>query len=85
MYNKLYDAKSSDATLPFNLIDNTLIFDEYVIGSIQVGDITLNIQPQEQAFDLNNVFEMIVYTDFSFLKEDEISGFGFAKVLELTF
>ena len=22
---------------------------------------------------------MIVYTDFSFLKEDEISGFGFAK------
>lgn len=79
LYNKLYDAKSSDATLPFNLIDNTLIFDEYVIGSIQVGDITLNIQPRNKAFDLNNVFEMIVYTDFSFLKEDEISGFGFAK------
>jgi 5-methylcytosine-specific restriction enzyme subunit McrC len=78
LYNKLYDAKSSDSSLPFSLIDNTLIFDEYVIGSIQVGDITLNIQPRNKAFNLNNVFEMIVYTDFSFLKEDEISGFGFS-------
>lgn len=75
---KLSEAKSIDTSLPFRLIDNTLIFDEYIIGSIQIGNITLKIQPRNKAFNLSNLFEMVVYTDFSFLKEEEISGFGFA-------
>lgn len=78
LYTKLYEAKLIDNSLPYKLIDNTLIFDEYIIGSIQIGDITLNVQPRNKAFNLNNLFEMVIYTDFSFLKEEEITGFGFS-------
>ena len=79
LYCKFYEAKLIDPSLPFRLLDKTLIIDEYIVGSIQVGDITLKIQPRNKAFNLNNLFEMVIYTDFSFLKEEEITGFGFSN------
>lgn len=79
LYSELHKAKLSDQTLPYKIQNNSIIFDDYIVGSIQIGDLIIKIQPRNPAFNLNSFFEMIVYTDFSFLKEDDITGFGFSK------
>lgn len=79
LYAKFNEAKLSDDTLPYKLKDNNIYFDNYIVGSVQVGELVVKIKPRNPAFDLNSFFEMIIYTDFSFLKEDDISGFGFSK------
>ena len=79
LYSELHEAKLSDQTLPYKMQNSSVVFDDYIVGSIQIGDLIIKIQPRNPAFNLNSFFEMIVYTDFSFLKEDDLTGFGLSK------
>lgn len=75
---QLLKAKIVDQTLPYSIKDNSLVFDNYIVGSIQIDTYIIKILPRNSAFDLSTFFEMSIYTDFDFLNEDEISNFGFS-------
>ena len=66
-----------DPSLPIKLSDNILSFAEYTIGSIQVCDYNIEIQPRNPVFTLETVFEMLLYESLNNFDENYLSsGFG---------
>ena len=76
-------------SLPIRLIDNTLVFDEYTIGSIQINNRLINIIPRNNAVDLTVVFDMLMYLkdirSYSKTSGFEKSIFGMAQIIPETF
>lgn len=50
-------------SLPITFKDNTIIFDEYTIGSISVNDLTIIIYPRITNMTPNHFFEMELYNE----------------------
>lgn len=66
-----------DPSLPIKLAGNVLSFTEYTIGSIQVGEYNIEIQPRNPVFTLEVVFEMLLYESLNNFDENYLSsGFG---------
>ena len=66
-----------DPSLPIKLAGNVLSFAEYTIGSIQVGEYNIEIQPRNPVFTLEVVFEMLLYESLNNFDENYLSsGFG---------
>ena len=68
---------AEDPTLPIHLDKNILSFDEYTVGSIQVGELNLEIQPRNPVFTLEALFEMLLFESMNNFDENYLSsGFG---------
>lgn len=68
---------SEDSSLPIHIHNNTLSFDEYTVGSIQVGEFNLEIQPRNPVFTLEVLFEMLLFESMDNFDETYLSsGFG---------
>lgn len=52
---------SQNENIPVRVKGNSLIFDQYTIGSIQINNKVINIIPRNNAVDLNVVFDMLMY------------------------
>lgn len=66
-----------DKTLPMRMDGNVLRFDEYTIGSIQIGEYNIEIQPRNPVFTLEAVFEMLLFESLNNFDENYLSsGFG---------
>lgn len=50
-----------NSSLPFNIHSNTIVFDEYTIGHLQLDDLIIEIAPRHTAFSLEKIFEMYLY------------------------
>ena len=68
---------AEDPALPIHLNKNVLSFDEYTVGSIQVGELNLEIQPRNPVFTLEALFEMLLFESMNNFDENYLSsGFG---------
>lgn len=73
------EIKTQNPTLPFLVEKNGIRFNEYIIGSLKIGDFLINIQPRHNAISTRKVFEMILYT--SGIRESEASsGYEFSPL-----
>ncbi|HHD2733249.1 5-methylcytosine restriction system specificity protein McrC [Clostridium perfringens] len=50
-----------NSSLPFKIYSNTIVFDEYTIGHLQLNDLIIEISPRHTAFSLEKIFEMYLY------------------------
>lgn len=82
--------KLQNPKLPFIIDNNRLVFDAYTVGSIQVLNTAINILPRNPVFNLETIFQMILYNN-GIIEEnckttgyEYNSGFG-ATVLPLYF
>lgn len=57
------DFLSVNANLPVKLEGNTLVFDEYTIGSITVKDLSIVINPRIKRLSPNHYFEMQLFNE----------------------
>lgn len=74
---ELHKMMMDDPSLPIHLNGNVLSFDEYTIGSIQVGNYSIEIQPRNPVFTLETVFEMLLFESLNNFEENYLSsGFG---------
>lgn len=69
-------------TLPFTLNHHTLTFDKYIIGSIQIKDLLIVIQPRIKNLAANHYLEMQLYNEGLLDKRissllDENQSYGF--------
>lgn len=58
--------------LPLHLDNGTICFDQYIVGSLTVGDILINIHPRIEGMTINNYFEMQLYTEG--IIEDDVNA-----------
>jgi len=71
LLNKILD----EASLPLLLEGNMLSFDEYTVGQLTLGDLTINILPRNPALKLSNYFEMLTYIEHEF--DFDLKSLGF--------
>lgn len=66
-----------EPTLPLNIRNNILYFDDYTVGSLTVGDLNIEIIPRNSSFNAETIFEMMLYESINnFDENNESSGFG---------
>jgi 5-methylcytosine-specific restriction enzyme subunit McrC len=63
---------NENKNLPLTLQGETIIFDSYIIGSIRIKDIVINIQPRISMLSSNHYLEMQLYNEG--LLDDKISS-----------
>lgn len=89
-----YDMVSSfinnTSGLPINLKNKTLFFDPYIVGSIRIDDLVINIHPRIKNLTINHYLEMELYNEglldekvSSLLSENE--GYGVQENLVSVF
>ncbi len=47
--------------LHFSICENSIVFDSYIIGSLKIDDLIININSRNKAFTLSKAFEMMLY------------------------
>lgn len=63
--------------MPLSINNSTLSFQDYTVGSIQIGDYEIEIQPRNPVFTLEALFEMLLYESINNFDENYLSsGFG---------
>lgn len=66
-----------DPSLPIKLNKEVLSFDEYTVGSLQIGGIHIEITPRNPAFTLESLFEMLLFESLNNFDENYMTtGFG---------
>lgn len=82
--------KQDNLNIPFEVRDNIVFFDSYIIGSICINNLLVNIEPRIKSLNINDYFEMQLYTEGiidesieSLLKEN--SSFGIERNLVTTY
>jgi hypothetical protein len=71
------DMLLDDSTLPIKLKNNIVSFSEYTVGSLQVGNVNIEIMPRNPAFTLETLFEMLLFESLNNFDENYLSsGFG---------
>lgn len=64
--------------LPMSLDGDTLRFEDYTVGEIQIGDILITITPRNKALNLGVVFEMAAFVNSnSMLRNFKIPGYEY--------
>lgn len=63
---------NDNSNLPLHLQDETIIFDSYIIGSINIKDLVINIEPRISKLTSNHYLEMQLYNEG--LLDDRISS-----------
>jgi 5-methylcytosine-specific restriction enzyme subunit McrC len=58
--------------LPMALLEQTIVFDAYIIGSVHIKDLVINIQPRISKLSSNHYLEMQLYNEG--LLNDKISS-----------
>ena len=48
--------------IPLKIDREYLIFDEYIVGSLQIEDLKIEIQPRHNVFTAESIFEMLFYS-----------------------
>lgn len=73
--------------LPLSLEGNTLYFSDYTVGSLTIGDCNIEIRPRNPAFNLETIFEMMLYESINNFDENNTSSnfgdnrdFGFSTI-----
>lgn len=61
--------------LPFRVNGSALVFNEYTVGELRLGDLCINIKPRNEAFCLQDYFQIIQFLEHPLLSE--VEGFGF--------
>lgn len=51
----------NNPSLPFKVNNGRIVFDDYIIGSLKLDDLVINIESRHGVFSLNKVFEMMLY------------------------
>jgi 5-methylcytosine-specific restriction enzyme subunit McrC len=59
----LFQIKSQSPNLPFSILDNKLVAEDYTIGEIQLKNKLIRIKPRHKVLSLNHYFEMLLYID----------------------
>lgn len=63
--------------LPLSLDGNILQFADYTVGSLTIGDLNIEITPRNHAFNVETIFEMMLYESINnFDESNTSSGFG---------
>lgn len=57
------DFLNKNPDLPVKIISQSLVFDNYIIGSITVGNTSIVIEPRITSLTTNDYFEMQLYTE----------------------
>ena len=52
---------AEDSTLPIKIKDHTVSFADYTVGSLQVGEVNIEIKPRNPVFTLETLFEMLLF------------------------
>ncbi len=73
--DKLKKILKSNSGLPLRIKDKTIIFNDYTIGELRIGDLAINIAPRNPAFSLSSFFQILQFLDKPLL--DNLDGFGF--------
>lgn len=53
--------KQKKPTSPFSINNNSLVFDEYIVGELVLKDLSIKLKPRNDAFNLSSYFEIIHY------------------------
>jgi 5-methylcytosine-specific restriction endonuclease McrBC regulatory subunit McrC len=53
--------KSKNPTLPFQIEQSTLRFDDYVVGELLLKDLSIKLIPRNKAFNLHSYFQILCY------------------------
>jgi len=61
--------------LPLRLEGNTITFNEYIIGELQIDDLSIKVLPRNKAFSLQTFFQILRFLDEPLF--DEIKGYGY--------
>lgn len=76
-----------EPSLPISMTNNIVSFDAYTVGTIQVGELGIEIKPRNSVFTLEKLFEMLLYESINNFDEKYVSNgfgdnqsFGFAAV-----
>ena len=68
---------AEDSTLPIKIKDHTVSFADYTVGSLQVGEVNIEIKPRNPVFTLETLFEMLLFESLNNFDENYLSsGFG---------
>lgn len=59
----LLQIKSQSPNLPFVVIENKFVTEDYTIGEIQLKNKLIRIKPRHKVLSLNHYFEMLLYID----------------------
>lgn len=59
----LLQIKSQSPNLPFSVIENKFVTEDYTIGEIQLKNKLIRIKPRHKVLSLNHYFEMLLYID----------------------
>lgn len=68
--------KSNNLNLPLYIVDDLLYFKSYTVGSVQILDTVININPRNPVFSLSTIFEMMLYLDNISINRNT-SGYNF--------
>lgn len=60
---RLFQIKNQSPDLPFSVMDNKFITEDYTIGEIQLNKTLIRIKPRHKVLSLTHYFEMLVYID----------------------
>ena len=71
----LLDKILKETSLPIALNGNMVSFDEYTVGQLTLGNLTINILPRNPALKLSNYFEMLTYIEHKFSPDLKSLGF----------
>ena len=68
--------KLTNTSLPFEVNQTSIFFDEYIVGELVLDDISIKLNPRNNAFNLNNYFQIICF--FKNINEELLVGSGFS-------
>ncbi len=71
------EVKSKFPNLPFNIDENILSFNDYIVGELVLRDISVKLQPRNPAFDLNSYFQIVHYLHST--NQNDITGTEFLE------